>query len=453
MENNEFIEKKSGKKKIIIIIIIVLLIILLFGGGYFFLKSKTDPNTYLTKLSNDITTYIDSYYNSFQTLNKNYSGNDFKLAGNMQFTTNASDLEVLNSYSIDYDFLGSLSQEEIQIALDLLEDENSLLNGTFYLNNEALYLESLDLYDQILRISELDENIFALNSDTSYSSKDVINSINNFIKYYFEALKLSDFSSQIEGLYTVRFNFSITDSNIENITNKFNELVESDKILKNLLEGNEDNFSFNFAPVDMEILVNIFTGEIYEFKSDNGVNSLEITKDENEDNKYLIKDGNDTHQLLIQENGITLSLYDEELLTYTLSLTTSDKNFTFNLTDASNDLELVIRETNGSTLNMAFNYENKEDDIGLDLNETINYTSNGYQMDILVDIIVENEKISCTITGEYIVGDNLLEKTDLSAYKDIETLTDTEFNTIIEKLMGKLANAKFLELLAGNSSL
>lgn len=63
----------------------------------------------------------------------------------MQFTTNASDLEVLNSYSIDYDFLGSLSQEEIQIALDLLEDENSLLNGTFYLNNEALYLESLDL--------------------------------------------------------------------------------------------------------------------------------------------------------------------------------------------------------------------------------------------------------------------------------------------------------------------
>lgn len=104
----------------------------------------------------------------------------------------------------------------------------------------------------------------------------------------------------------------------------------------------------------MEILVNIFTGEIYEFKSDNGVNSLEITKDENEDNKYLIKDGNDTHQLLIQENGITLSLYDEELLTYTLSLTTSDKNFTFNLTDASNDLELVIRETNGSTLNMAF---------------------------------------------------------------------------------------------------
>ena len=38
----------------------------------------------------------------------------------------------------------------------------------------------------------------------------------------------------------------------------------------------------------MEILVNIFSGEIYEFKSDNGVNLLEITKDENEDNKYLI---------------------------------------------------------------------------------------------------------------------------------------------------------------------
>lgn len=453
MENNEFIEKKSGKKKIIIIIIIVLLIILLFGGGYFFLKSKTDPNTYLTKLSNDITTYIDSYYNSFQTLNKNYSGNDFKLAGNMQFTTNASDLEVLNSYSIDYDFLGSLSQEEIQIALDLLEDENSLLNGTFYLNNEALYLESLDLYDQILRISELDENIFALINDTSYSNKDIINSINNFIKYYFEALKLSEFSSQIEGLYKVRFNFSITDSNVSNITNKFNELIENDKILKSLLEENEDNFSINFKPVDMEILVNIFSGEIYEFKSDNGVNLLEITKDENEDNKYLINDGSNTHQLLIQENGITLSLYDDELLTYTYSFVTSDSNFTFNLTDANNDLEIVIKEVNDNTLSMAFNYKNKDENSGFDLNATINYTNNGYQMEFLGDIINHDEKVGCTITGEYIAGDNLLEKTDLSDYKDIETLTDTELNTITEKLMEKLANAKFLELLAGNSSL
>ena len=452
MENNEFVEKKKNKK-LIVIIVIVLLIAILGVGSYLFLRTKIDPSSYLSKLSNDVTSYIDNYFNSFQTLNKNFTGDEFKLTGNMQFTTDATDLEVLNSYSIDYDFLGSIKQEELQMSLDLLEDENSLLNGTFYLNNEALYLEVSDLYEKILRISELDENIFALNSDTSYSSKDVINSINNFIKYYFEALKLSDFSSQIEGLYTVRFNFSITDSNIENITNKFNELVESDKILKNLLEGNEDNFSINFAPVDMEILVNIFTGEIYEFKSDNGVNSLEITKDENEDNKYLIKDGNDTHQLLIQENGITLSLYDEELLTYTLALTTSDKNFTFNLTDASNDLELVIRETNDSTLNMAFNYENKEDDIGLDLNATINYTSNGYKMEMLEDIIVEGEKIGCTITGEYIVGDNLLEKTDLSAYKDIETLTDTELNEIIENLMEKLANAKFLELLAGNSSL
>ena len=452
MENNEFVEKKKNKK-LIVIIVIVLLIAILGVGSYLFIRTKTNPTSYLSKLSNDVTSYIDNYFNSFKTLNKNFSGDDFKFTGNMQFTTDATDLEVLNSYSIDYDFLGSIKQEELQMSLDLLEDENSLLNGTFYLNNEALYLESLDLYDQILRISQLDENIFALNSDTSYSSKDMINSINNFIKYYFEALKLSDFSSQIEGLYTVRFNFSITDNNIENVTNKFNELVESDKILKNLLEGNEDNFSINFAPVDMEILVNIFTGEIYEFKSDNGVNSLEITKDENEDNKYLIKDGNDTHQLLIQENGITLSLYDEELLTYTLALTTSDKNFTFNLTDASNDLELVIRETNDSTLNMAFNYENKEDDIGLDLNATINYTSNGYKMEMLEDIIVEGEKIGCTITGEYIVGDNLLEKTDLSAYKDIETLTDTEFSEIVENLMEKLANAKFLELLAGNSSL
>lgn len=452
MENNEFVEKKKNKK-LIVIIVIVLLIAILGVGSYLFIRTKIDPSSYLSKLSNDVTSYIDNYFNSFQTLNKNFTGDEFKLTGNMQFTTDATDLEVLNSYSIDYDFLGSIKQEELQMSLDLLEDDNSLLNGTFYLNNAALYLESLDLYDQILRISELDENIFALNSDTSYTNDDIINSINNFIKYYFEALKLSDFSSQIEGLYTVRFNFSITDSNIENITNKFNELVESDKILKNLLEGNEDNFSFNFAPVDMEILVNIFTREIYEFKSDNGVNSLEITKDENEDNKYLIKDGNDTHQLLIQENGITLSLYDEELLTYTLSLTTSDKNFTFNLTDASNDLELVIRETNDSTLNMAFNYENKEDDIGLDLNATINYTNNGYKMEMLEDIIVEGEKIGCTITGEYIVGDNLLEKTDLSAYKDIETLTDTEFSEIVENLMEKLANAKILELLAGNSSL
>ena len=452
MENNEFVEKKKNKK-LIVIIVIVLLIAILGVGSYLFIRTKIDPSSYLSKLSNDITSYIDNYFNSFQTLNKNFTGDEFKLTGNMQFTTDATDLEVLNSYSIDYDFLGSIKQEELQMSLDLLEDENSLLNGTFYLNNEALYLEVSDLYEKILRISELDENIFALNSDISYSSKDVINSINNFIKYYFEALKLSEFSSQIEGLYKVRFNFSITDSNVSNITNKFNELVDSDKILKNLLEGNEDNFSINFAPVDMEILVNIFTGEIYEFKSDNGVNSLEIIKDENEDNKYLIKDGNDTHQLLIQENGITLSLYDDELLTYTYSFVTSDSNFTFNLTDANNDLEIVIKEVNDNTLSMAFNYKNKDENSGFDLNATINYTNNGYQMEFLGDIINHDEKVGCTITGEYIAGDNLLEKTDLSDYKDIETLTDTELNTITEKLMEKLANAKFLELLAGNSSL
>ena len=452
MENNEFVEKKKNKK-LIVIIVIVLLIAILGVGSYLFIRTKIDPSSYLSKLSNDVTSYIDNYFNSFKTLNKNFSGDDFKFTGNMQFTTDVTDLEVLNSYSIDYDFLGSIKQEELQMSLDLLEDNNSLLDSTFYLNDEALYFKSLDLYNQILRISKLDENIFALINDTSYSNKDIINSINNFIKYYFEALKLSEFSSQIEGLYKVRFNFSITDSNIENVTNKFNELVESDKILKNLLEGNEDNFSINFAPVDMEILVNIFTGEIYEFKSDNGVNLLEITKDENEDNKYLINDGSNTHQLLIQENGITLSLYDDELLTYTYSFVTSDSNFTFNLTDANNDLEIVIKEVNDNTLSMAFNYKNKDENSGFDLNATINYTNNGYQMEFLGDIINHDEKVGCTITGEYIAGDNLLEKTDLSDYKDIETLTDTELNTITEKLMEKLANAKFLELLAGNSSL
>ena len=452
MENNEFVEKKKNKK-LIVIIIIVLLIAILGVGSYLFIRTKTNPTSYLSELSNDVTSYIDNYFNSFQTLNKNFSGDDFKFTGNMQFTTDVTDFEVLNNYSINYDFLGSFKKEEVQMTLDLLEDNNSLLDSTFYLNNEALYFKSLDLYNQILRISKLDENIFALINDTSYSNKDIINSINNFIKYYFEALKLSEFSSQIEGLYKVRFNFSITDSNVSNITNKFNELIENDKILKSLLEENEDNFSINFKPVDMEILVNIFSGEIYEFKSDNGVNLLEITKDENEDNKYLINDGSNTHQLLIQENGITLSLYDDELLTYTYSFVTSDSNFTFNLTDANNDLEIVIKEVNDNTLSMAFNYKNKDENSGFDLNATINYTNNGYQMEFLGDIINHDEKVGCTITGEYIAGDNLLEKTDLSDYKDIETLTDTELNTITEKLMEKLANAKFLELLAGNSSL
>lgn len=452
MENNEFVEKKKNKK-LIVIIIIVLLIAILGVGSYLFIRTKTNPTSYLSKLSNDVTSYIDNYFNSFKTLNKNFSGDDFKFTGNMQFTTDVTDFEVLNNYSINYDFLGSFKKEEVQMTLDLLEDNNSLLDSTFYLNDEALYFKSLDLYNQILRISKLDENIFALINDTSYSNKDIINSINNFIKYYFEALKLSDFSSQIEGLYTVRFNFSITDSNIENITNKFNELVESDKILKNLLESNEDNFSINFAPVDMEILVNIFTGEIYEFKSDNGTDSLIIEKDESNDNKYLINENNNQHQLELTDNGFTLSLYEDELLINTVEMATNEKNFLLNITDSTSSLNLTVKETSDNVLNLAFNFKDQEEAVELDLNETINYTSNGYQMDILVDIIVENEKISCTITGEYIVGDNLLEKTDLSAYKDIETLTDTELNEIIENLMEKLANAKFLELLAGNSSL
>ena len=108
---------------------------------------------------------------------------------------------------------------------------------------------------------------------------------------------------------------------------------------------------------------------------------------------------------------------------------------------------------NDNTLSMAFNYKNKDENSGFDLNATINYTNNGYQMEFLGDIINHDEKVGCTITGQYIVGDNLLESTDLSDYKDIETLTDTELNTIFENLMKILEKTKFLELLENNSYL
>jgi len=451
---NEFVEK-NNKKKIAITILIIGLLLIGCGVGYFFFTREIlDTNKFLTKVDNLLTSYIDDVFDRFD----NYLERDFKLdsksTGNLSFKTDMKDLEILNSYNLDYSITSSLKKEEVDFYLSLLEDKKDILNGNIYLSRDSLYLNSADLYDKVLGLN-LGTNIFeSLNKslEDEMNVTDINTIINNLITYYFEAMKLSDSTSEMIEFAKVKYTYELNENNVEKVKNKFSELIKKDEKINKLFKDEEIDLTID--SVKIEVVIGIINNKLYNLNILSDEEEIRVTKDKEESDKYTITSLDNKINLYVKKDKMIFKIYEGEEL-YTLELAYNDKQISVDLIDSNNSINFTLKNPNKDTIGLAVNVNIKEDDeeIIVDVNSEVKKNNNGYTSKVLGDFKINDEKISFNLNDNTTYGDNLLTNGDFSNFVDINTLTEDDINLILSNLMEKLEGTKLMDLLSDSSEM
>lgn len=446
---NEFVEKKS-KKKIAIVVLIIGLLLVGSGVGYhLFTKEILDTNKYLTKVNNMLTGYVDNIFDRFNILDTK-SDKESKSTGNLSFKTDMEDLEILNSYGLDYSLTSSLEKEEVQFYLSLLEDKKDILNGTIYLNKDTMYFNSLDLYEKVLGLN-LGTNIFEVLKETGTEKlnlDDINTIINNLIKYYFEAMKLSKPSSEIIDFTKVKYTFELNDNNLEIVENKFLELVKNDDEIGKLF--NDEKFYITLSKGKFEIVIGVINNKLYNLNILSDEEEIRITNDKEEKDKYTITGLDNKINLYVKKDKMIFKVYEGEELS-TLELLFNDKQISIDLVESNNSLNFTFKNIGKDTIGLAVNISIKEDnsEMIVDVNSEIKKNSSGYVSKVLGDFKMDNQKISFSLNDNTIYGDDLLTSSSFDSYVDINTLTEDNKNLILSNLMKKLEGTKLMDLLSG----
>ena len=449
--SDEFIEKKS---KVKVIITIVIILVILGGCGYFgyslVKREILNPNKYLVNTKDYLVKSINSKFDNIEIDNKNIK--DSKETGNISFKTNNKDMDYFNKFSINYNVLSSIEKEEIQTKVSFNESGNSILDGNIYLQKESIYLDSKDLYNKVLLLGKLDTNIFNSfkeNNSNGISIKDIKSIISNYISYILLSLAESDTKSEFVEIFKVKYTYEITNSNVSKVQNKFNELIDKDENLKLLLKENNINLDIEFKPIKIEITKSIGTGEIYNLYISGEDIDFNLERDEKNRDLYHIKDGEDTGTLEINKDTWTLQEFKNEELKLTIKMVNNNDLFKISITDNNTDISIGLKEVNKDTLNVTFVVKVKgEEEVSIDLSGTIQKEENGLNTSIIIDILINEEKIRMNINDKIEYGDNLLESVDVSNYSEYDKLSEKEVNTIYENLYKKLDGSMLLDLMS-----
>ena len=278
-------------------------------------------------------------------------------------------------------------------------------------------------------------------------SYDILEIVNKYISYYFEALKEAKISTEYEGFNAV-YTYEINDDNIDKVNDKFMSLIKDDEVFKDIVTEDVMVIPNNISVV---VKVKMLTNEVSEF----------VVKYENEEykgvkvdeNKYEVTDGENKVTLEISSNILSLStkIDNEEVKvkfevgenSSSFSYKTSDTDILFNLEKLEGNINklsfnLVVPSTQENVsvykINGEVSVKNEDKKTSASGEVTFNYSENEVTLNLSSDI-------------EY--GENLFSKKDVSGSINIANVTDEEKNTVMFNVMTKLMRFKFFGLIYG----
>ncbi len=452
--SDEFVEKKSVGK----IIFIILLILVILGGigfgGYTFIKNNLlNPSKYLITTKDYL---LDRVYKPFSFFKEKDAKLDEKLDGTISFITNNKEMDYLNHLGVNFNVLASVDKEEMQSNIDLLENDNSILNTSFIIKEDSMYLDSKDLYEKTLLLGKMNTNFFKdlKNDNKDISISDLNTLINNYTKYIVEAILEGDVKTEIVDVYKVRFTYEINDKNIDKVQKKYDEYINKDKLIDKLLKEekiNKEFFNIKFSPLKIVILKSIGTGEIYKLEINGNDTNFVMELDTDKRGYYKFYDGKMHGTLEIKNDTYTFKIYENDILTLTIKLTINDELIKFIITGSDVDISFSVKEEAKDTLNVSFIVK-QNNLFSMDLSGTIKRNKIGYNLSFITDFLVNEEKFKMKFIGNITYGENLLTKKELGDVINIESLSEKEQEKISENLYKKLEKTKFLELFMGESN-
>ena len=426
-------EKPKKSKKIFIIIgIIVGVIIIAIIAAFVYVKFMFTAPNFIDEKVEEFSTFIDEVFAS-----SNYSSlNEVVSSGTLNITSNMEELAAFNDANLNFEMGYSTTKEVMDLSIDLLKSDNSILNAQMYIDSSNMYFNSVDLYSEVLYMP-LEENPFAsLNSDDALDIETLQSTLKNFVNYLGIALEEAEVTSEINGL-TATYTYQIDDSNKEAFANRLSELVESDTDML-------DMFGITDASIDaeelddmfLEIIVKIPSGDIEGFTF--VTTDLEVVLESIQDNTYELHVNEEVIDVVVNGDDVTIDYENEE---GNINITYNLVEFTLSGNLSADGYEYIfdITNTDDNGKNILFDFTSEEDDTSLGLDLTTNEvsdTESTLEGTLEISSNGMNLALEISLNNEY--GSNLVEEQSFNGAVDMNLLTAAEQNEISNNLANVL---------------
>ena len=442
VNQNNNAQKKNNKKLFIIIGIVVAVIILLLVVSFIYIKFKFTAPKFIDEKVEEFSATIDSMFSEY-SLN---SLEDTYMSGDLTLNTSMEDLASLNGLTVNFDVGYSLSKEIIDLNLELLNGSDSIASGEIYIDDTAMYIDSSEIFNQVL-YSTLEENPFGgINSEEMQSLLDINNFkefIKNFTKYIATALKEGEVNSSVSGL-SAKYTYIINENNKEAFLNKLNELVDNDESMKNflMLLTNTDDVTFLDVPdMTLEVEVSVPSGDVKNFNF--VMEDLKVSLNEISNDNYELTI-NDSTVIDVKTDGDNINLfYEDDLGLFDITFNNKDYTLDANIETNGQVIKVAITNSNANTKNTKIELDGTSMEgtaINLIIDSTVVVKSNE-ESDTVGNITltsdIANLELEYNVNTK--VGTDLVSEKTYDDMKDINDLTSADENTINNNLMNILS--------------
>ena len=231
-------EPKSKAKVIIgtLLILILLEVIGYFSYFYFYLNTSNFidlASKYITKNINNTMLFKDN----------------LNIIGNLN----------LANYNLDVEYKSNNKLSNID--LNLSNNNDSILKGLVYKDNNMVYVNSPNLDYNVLKLSLDDEGIINDKEEIKYF-------LTKIIEYHLEALKEGNLATKIKGINTKEYIIKINEDEQKEALKRLRKLVEKDDKLSKIVYKYKIR-DYSIIPIGtIEINVDCLKGRIKDFKID-----------------------------------------------------------------------------------------------------------------------------------------------------------------------------------------
>lgn len=446
--NNNLVNNSVKKKNkgLIIGLVIAIVVLLIVVGGFVYIKNTYNAKSFLNKNAKNIIASIDKSFDVLSInddLIDNFDKYDMINDTNIALTTSSTTLKSLNNLQINLNEKTNINDNYLSLDLGLKQNNESI-KGTVVYNNNKIYLNSKDIFDNPL-YTTLDENIFANTKEyvdmvKNFSNiNDLENSMKNIVKYVASAIEQANMNTKTSGL-NITYTYEINEKNYNKVIDKFIELVKNDKIIMSYLENDTSILdSLKDSPINIvfEITIKVLTNEVQSFVLDVEGSKLEGTKVEK--NKYKIV-GEDTELYLECKDGV-ITITEG---TNKISIEVSNKKLGLSANVENSIIELALQnDKKNSTITANIDIEG----VKVNCNVKVKEDSKNNKSDATgkIDVTYNNENIVIDFTNKMEYGKNKITKSDITNAKDFEQLADSETSTIMLNLYSKLKAFDFFK--------
>lgn len=328
--NNEKIGKRNKKVWIIALVVIGALIL----AGIILLAFLLKPNPKLV-----FEYAIANTHKNAQEYTENYAidiKDGFKSNGKISIESNIDGVKELNGLNLTYDYGTNIKDNNMEIAFNLDEKDQSM-KGTLYIQDNKVYIDSKDVYELPLYLTELDKEFNISQIFASYNKEDISYLILGFFKSAKDSIQHADFKTGKQVLSIGGKKVRVTDNmmiinekNVEKIYKTFiGDLKEDDKLLdilakssnidkKEIVSALEQALNESFDSSDTgNLVVHIFT---------KGIKKEAVGYKITADKQDIITIVNTNNEFGINIDNMLFKAVTKNGKTYDLSLTSGGMN-------------------------------------------------------------------------------------------------------------------------------